>query len=109
MIAHSGTRFRLIFNINRETFNLFLFRKVCSKLYFRAEAQQIDRILEAFAQRYWECNPKTVFRNAGIFFLLEHALKKLSFKTQSLRYRVCCRVLSSTAKYGSSCSTRKLY
>ncbi|CEG72491.1 hypothetical protein RMATCC62417_08043 [Rhizopus microsporus] len=41
------------------------FRKLCSKLYFRAEAQQIDRILEAFAKRYWECNPRTIFRNSG--------------------------------------------
>lgn len=40
-------------------------RKLCSKLYFRAEAQQIDRILEAFAKRYWECNPRTIFRNSG--------------------------------------------
>jgi hypothetical protein len=40
-------------------------RKVCSKLYFRAEAQQIDRILEAFAKRYWQCNPKTIFGSAG--------------------------------------------
>ncbi|KAI7877230.1 hypothetical protein K492DRAFT_219281 [Lichtheimia hyalospora FSU 10163] len=30
------------------------FRKLCSKLYFKAEAQQIDRILQVFAQRYWK-------------------------------------------------------
>ncbi|KAI9494979.1 hypothetical protein BDB00DRAFT_281281 [Zychaea mexicana] len=30
------------------------FRKLCSKVYFKAEAQQIDRILEAFACRYLE-------------------------------------------------------
>lgn len=75
MITHSGTRFRLIFNVIGKYLIFFLFRKVCSKLYFRAEAQQIDRILEAFAQRYWECNPKTVFRNAGnsfFFFTSTH-------------------------------------
>ena len=44
---------------------LCVYRKVCSKLYFRAEAQQIDRILEAFANRYWHCNPQTIFGNAG--------------------------------------------
>ncbi|RCH79428.1 hypothetical protein CU098_004454, partial [Rhizopus stolonifer] len=30
------------------------FRRLCSKLYFKAEAQQIDRILEQFAHRYWD-------------------------------------------------------
>ena len=41
------------------------FRKLCSKLYFKAEAQQIDRILEAFARRYWRCNSQCIFGNAG--------------------------------------------
>ena len=41
------------------------FRKLCSKLYFKAEAQQIDRILECFANRYWECNPDNLFGSAG--------------------------------------------
>ncbi|KAG1054230.1 hypothetical protein G6F43_003740 [Rhizopus delemar] len=54
------------------------FRKVCSKLYFRAEAQQIDRILEAFAQRYWECNPKTVFRNADTVYAIVYSLLLLN-------------------------------
>lgn len=43
-----------------------MYRKVCSKLYFRAEAQQIDRILEAFAKQYWQCNPKSILGSAGI-------------------------------------------
>lgn len=41
------------------------FRKLCSKLYFKAEAQQIDRILESFANRYWDCNPECLFGSAG--------------------------------------------
>jgi Sec7-like guanine-nucleotide exchange factor len=42
------------------------FRKLCSKLYFKAEAQQIDRILESFANRYWDCNPSCLFGSAGM-------------------------------------------
>lgn len=50
---------------------LILCRKLCSKLYFKAEAQQIDRILEVFANRYWTCNPDTILRTAGkLFFSL---------------------------------------
>lgn len=36
------------------------FRTLCAKLYFKAEAQQMDRILEAFASRYWECHSDQV-------------------------------------------------
>ncbi|CAO3612388.1 unnamed protein product [Mucor fragilis] len=54
------------------------FRKVCSKLYFRAEAQQIDRILEAFAKRYWQCNPKTIFGNADIVYAVVYSLLLLN-------------------------------
>lgn len=41
------------------------FRKLCSKLYFKAEAQQIDRILESFANRYWDCNQDCLYGSAG--------------------------------------------
>ncbi|KAF7731020.1 hypothetical protein EC973_001066 [Apophysomyces ossiformis] len=41
------------------------FRKLCSKLYLKAESQQIDRILEAFASRYWECNSDSVLGSKG--------------------------------------------
>ncbi|EPB91631.1 hypothetical protein HMPREF1544_01553 [Mucor circinelloides 1006PhL] len=54
------------------------FRKVCSKLYFRAEAQQIDRILEAFAKRYWQCNPKTIFGSADIVYAVVYSLLLLN-------------------------------
>ncbi|CAG8478549.1 10067_t:CDS:10 [Ambispora gerdemannii] len=32
------------------------FRQLCARLYIKGEAQQVDRILEAFSRRYWECN-----------------------------------------------------
>ncbi|KAI8984095.1 hypothetical protein BDF20DRAFT_365079 [Mycotypha africana] len=58
------------------------FRKLCSKLYFKAEAQQIDRILEAFAQRYWDCNSSTqqasVFRSADVVYAIVYSLLLLN-------------------------------
>ncbi|BFZ59061.1 hypothetical protein YB2330_000063 [Saitoella coloradoensis] len=35
---------------------LLALRRLCSQLYLKAESQQIDRILEGFARRWWECN-----------------------------------------------------
>jgi len=37
------------------------FRRLCEKLFLRAETQQIDRVLTAFSERYFECNPDSVF------------------------------------------------
>lgn len=45
--------------------NLSFYRKLCGKLYFKAEAQQIDRILDVFAKRYWKCNPHSIFGSSG--------------------------------------------
>ena len=33
----------------------------------RAETQQVDRILEEFSRRYWECNPGSLFGNQSAF------------------------------------------
>lgn len=40
-------------------------RKFCLKLFLKAETQQVDRILEEFARRYFECNPTTIFGSAS--------------------------------------------
>ncbi len=40
-------------------------RRLCAKLYLKAETQQVDRILEEFARRYFECNPTTILGNAS--------------------------------------------
>ncbi|EPB89850.1 hypothetical protein HMPREF1544_03372 [Mucor circinelloides 1006PhL] len=43
------------------------FRKLCQKLYFKAEAQEIDRILEVFSHRFWNQNPdKRLYKNADL-------------------------------------------
>lgn len=42
------------------------FRELCSKLYLKAESQEIDRIIEGFSARYFECNPSTIFGSSGV-------------------------------------------
>ncbi|KAL0083749.1 hypothetical protein J3Q64DRAFT_1641744, partial [Phycomyces blakesleeanus] len=54
------------------------FRKLCSKLYFKAEAQQIDRILEAFANRFWACNTRSVFGSADVVYAIVYSLLLLN-------------------------------
>ncbi|KDN47537.1 hypothetical protein K437DRAFT_267827 [Tilletiaria anomala UBC 951] len=40
------------------------FRRLCDRLYLKAETQQVDRILEAFSQRFWTCNPGSIYGSA---------------------------------------------
>lgn len=40
-------------------------RRLCAKLYLKAETQQVDRILEEFSRRYWDCNPGSVYGSAS--------------------------------------------
>jgi hypothetical protein len=40
-------------------------RQVCDRLVLRAETQQIDRILVAFASRWCDCNPNHGFKTIG--------------------------------------------
>lgn len=54
------------------------FRKLCSKLYFKAEAQQIDRILESFANRYWDCNQDCLFGSADVVYAVVYSLLLLN-------------------------------
>lgn len=44
------------------------FRHLCGKLYLKAETQQVDRILEQFARRYWECNPTNILGSASAYY-----------------------------------------
>lgn len=40
-------------------------RSLCDKLVLRGESQQVDRILEAFADRWHACNPRNGFKGTG--------------------------------------------
>ena len=44
-------------------------RDLCGKLYLKGEAQQVDRILDAFANRWFTCNPNNGFKANGDFSL----------------------------------------
>ncbi|CAO3679790.1 unnamed protein product [Rhizopus stolonifer] len=54
------------------------FRKLCSHLYFKAEAQQIDRILEVFANHYWECNTTCLLGSADVVYAVVYSLLLLN-------------------------------
>ncbi|CAG8612802.1 14859_t:CDS:2, partial [Dentiscutata heterogama] len=54
------------------------FRRLCGKLYIKGETQQVDRILEAFSIRYWECNPKSIYGSADIVHAIAYSLLLLN-------------------------------
>lgn len=45
-------------------------RRLCAKLYLKGETQQVDRILEEFSRRYWECNTGTLYGSSSKRILL---------------------------------------
>lgn len=44
---------------------LAAFRELCSRLVVRAESQQLDRIIDAFSERWCQCNPNNGFKDRG--------------------------------------------
>ncbi|KAI0630210.1 hypothetical protein C8Q77DRAFT_1233183 [Trametes polyzona] len=54
------------------------FRKMCGKLYLKAETQQVDRILEEFARRYWECNPTSILGSASVVHAVAYSVLLLN-------------------------------
>jgi PH/SEC7 domain-containing protein len=54
------------------------FRHLCSKLYLKAETQQVDRILEQFSKVYWESNPNTLYGSAGVVHQVAYSLLLLN-------------------------------
>lgn len=46
------------------------FRELCLRLIVKAESQQLDRIIDAFSQRWCSCNSRHGFKAAGIFPVL---------------------------------------
>ena len=53
-------------------------RDLCAKLHLRAESQEIDRIIEAFSARFYECNPTTVFGSQGVVHTVTGAMLMLN-------------------------------
>ncbi|KAJ6522973.1 hypothetical protein DFH09DRAFT_938135 [Mycena vulgaris] len=54
------------------------FRRLCAKLYLKAETQQVDRILEEFSRRYWECNPNGPYGSSNIVHVVSYSLLLLN-------------------------------
>ncbi|KAH9998452.1 hypothetical protein BJV74DRAFT_767810 [Russula compacta] len=54
------------------------FRRLCSKLFLKAETQQVDRILEEFSRRYWDCNPGSLFGNPSVVHAVAYSLLLLN-------------------------------
>jgi hypothetical protein len=45
-------------------------RNMCGRLVLKAESQQVDRILDAFAKRWCQCNPNHGFKVTGRFMTI---------------------------------------
>ncbi|BGP48501.1 hypothetical protein JCM10450v2_004377 [Rhodotorula kratochvilovae] len=54
------------------------FRRLCGKLYLKAETQQVDRILEQFSRRYYDENPQTVYGSADVVHAVSYSLLLLN-------------------------------
>ncbi|KAI7872287.1 hypothetical protein BDF14DRAFT_1877514 [Spinellus fusiger] len=54
------------------------FRKLCSKLHFKAEAQEIDRVLEAFSIQYWACHNDSLYRDKDVVYAVVYSLMLLN-------------------------------
>nr|XP_019008884.1 uncharacterized protein I206_06570 [Kwoniella pini CBS 10737]OCF47665.1 hypothetical protein I206_06570 [Kwoniella pini CBS 10737] len=54
------------------------FRDLCQKLHLKAESQEIDRIIEAFSARYFDCNPSTVYGTPGVVHTVTAAMLMLN-------------------------------
>lgn len=55
-------------------------RSLCNRLVLRAESQQVDRILEAFAKRWCQCNPNHGFKATGKLHYLPNCISFLLTK-----------------------------
>ncbi|KAI8347272.1 hypothetical protein B0O80DRAFT_516751 [Mortierella sp. GBAus27b] len=54
------------------------FRQMCQKLILRGETQEIDRVLEGFAQRYIDCNPESIFGNKDVVHAITYSIMLLN-------------------------------
>lgn len=65
------------FDFSKQKLDL-AFRTLCSKLYLKAESQQIDRIIQAFAKRYYECNPNTLYNSIDVIHTVAYSMLLLN-------------------------------
>ncbi|KAI0468223.1 hypothetical protein F4859DRAFT_491942, partial [Xylaria cf. heliscus] len=53
-------------------------RQICSRLVFRAETQQVDRILVAFSNRWCDCNPNHGFKTTDVIHTMCYSIMLLN-------------------------------
>ncbi|KAI1184397.1 hypothetical protein F5B17DRAFT_83826 [Nemania serpens] len=53
-------------------------RQICSRLVFRAETQQVDRILVAFSKRWCDCNPDHGFKTNDVIHTMCYSIMLLN-------------------------------
>ena len=61
-------------------------RGLCDRLYLKAESQQLDRIIDAFSERWCECNPKHGFKNVSVVYTLAYSILLLNTDKHSEEY-----------------------
>ncbi|GAA5983217.1 hypothetical protein JCM10908_000200 [Rhodotorula pacifica] len=54
------------------------FRRLCSRLYLKAETQQVDRILEHFSLRYYEQNPHSPYGSSDVVHAVTYSVLLLN-------------------------------
>ncbi|KAG0364361.1 hypothetical protein BGX24_004645, partial [Mortierella sp. AD032] len=54
------------------------FRQLCQKLMLKGESQEVDRVLEAFAQRYIDCNPQSIFGTKDVVHAITYSILLLN-------------------------------
>ncbi|KAF9993936.1 hypothetical protein BGZ79_001345 [Entomortierella chlamydospora] len=65
------------FNFSRKRLDM-AFRQLCQKLILKGETQEVDRILEAFALRYVDCNPQSIFGNKDVVHAITYSILLLN-------------------------------
>ncbi|KAI8631531.1 hypothetical protein F5Y19DRAFT_398619 [Xylariaceae sp. FL1651] len=53
-------------------------RQICTRLVFRAETQQVDRILVAFSKRWCDCNPNHGFKTTDVIHTMCYSIMLLN-------------------------------
>lgn len=53
-------------------------RVLCERLYMKAESQQLDRIVDAFAERWCQCNPNHKFMSVSVVYTLAYSILLLN-------------------------------
>ncbi|KAI1318895.1 hypothetical protein EDD11_005529 [Mortierella claussenii] len=54
------------------------FRQLCQKLVLKGETQEVDRVLEAFAQRFVDCNPRSIFGSKDVVHAITYSILLLN-------------------------------